>query len=65
MADIQRELDALAFAGEKTQICLYAVRALIVLGDRRDSANPANCVNASLNLWQICIERDEQFGTVE
>jgi hypothetical protein len=37
LADIQPELDAWAFAGEKTQICLYAVRALIVLGDKRDS----------------------------
>jgi len=37
LTDIQPQLDALAFAAAKTPICLYAVRALIVLGDRRDS----------------------------
>lgn len=36
LADIQPQLDALAFAGHKTPICLYAIRALIVLGDTRD-----------------------------
>ena len=37
LSEIQPLLEAMASAGGKTQMCLYAIRALILLGDRSDS----------------------------
>jgi hypothetical protein len=37
LSEIQPQLEAMASTGEKTQMCLYAIRALILLGDRSDS----------------------------
>jgi hypothetical protein len=37
LSEIKPQLERMAFAGEKTQMCLYAIRALILLGDSSDS----------------------------
>jgi hypothetical protein len=59
LADIQDQLEALAFVGGKTQIRLYALRAMIVLGERRDSV-----VDALTNFFGEDLFTDENDNII-
>ena len=57
LAEIQSQVEGVAFAGGKSQLRLYAVRALIVLGDTRDSV-----VDALIDFFgeDLFKDRDDQ-----
>ena len=59
LSEIQPQLVAMASAGEKTQMCLYAIRALILLGFINDSVIDA--LMGFIGEPQFWLDRDDRI----